>query len=68
MTATAEGAPNQVLSELRASIRDNEELTMRERGHLDAVVERLVHARAYGKESITATLEITNEVFSLTLT
>lgn len=67
MTFTAQGAPDQVCTEIRAAIRDNEELTPRERGHLDAVAERLVHARSQGKDFVSVTLEITQDLFSFRL-
>ncbi len=64
MTASATGAPAVVCAQLRDALRGSD-LTPRLAAHLDAVVERAVHAYRGTAESVTVTLQVTDDVFTL---
>lgn len=65
INATVTGAPNAVCADLRQTLRAAD-LPTREASHLDAVVERLVHARAGRAETVTVTLTVTANTFTFT--
>ena len=65
MTANASGAPNVVCAQLRDALL-TVDLPRRQAIHMDAAVERLVHAYAGTSETVSVEMTVTAAVFSLT--